>query len=325
MKNNKLLKAGVIGVGYMGFHHARIYSTLNNAVKLQGVYDIDFSKADLVAENLGVKSYKSFEEIVDECDILSIAAPTDKHHEIAIPCIKKGKHLLIEKPIADSVEKAEEIKYYAEKLGVHVMVGFTERFNPAIRQLSNHITNPIFIECRRMGPLPSRKPSTGVLLDLMIHDIDIIVNYLMKNRQIKSISSVGNSVYNFTNNEDIAVGKVIFDNGSIAIMTASRCYPSKERKMRIVQPNNSIYVDLILQYMEIHHVPSNIYKNTDVESFEVKIEIPNIIREESLKLEIMEFVNSVINDREPLVNLENGIKSLKIAMKMLENIEIAKI
>ncbi len=320
-----MLKAGVIGVGYMGFHHARIYSTLNNNVKLVGVFDIDNSKSEIVADNLGVKKFNSIDELVDECDIISIAAPTDKHHEIAIPCIKKGKHLLIEKPVADTIEKAEEIKYYSQKYGVKVMVGFTERFNPAIRQLTNYISNPIFIECRRMGPLPSRKPSTGVLLDLMIHDIDIIVNYLMKDKKIKNINSIGNSVYNFTNNEDIAVGNIVFENGSIAVMTASRCYPSKERKMRIVQNDNSIYVDLILQYIEIHYVPSNIYKNTDIESFEVKIEIPNIIRAESLRLEIMEFVNSVLENREPLVNIDNGIRSLDIATQMLKNIQIAKI
>lgn len=320
-----MLKAGVIGVGYMGFHHARIYSTLNNNVKLVGVFDIDNSKSEIVADNLGVKKFNSIYELIDECDIISIAAPTDKHYEIAIPCIKKGKHLLIEKPVADTIEKAEEIKYYSQKYGVKVMVGFTERFNPAIKQLTNYISNPIFIECRRMGPLPSRKPSTGVLLDLMIHDIDIIVNHLMKDKQIKAINSIGNSVYNFTNNEDIAVGNIVFEDGSIAVMTASRCYPSKERKMRIVQTDNSIYVDLILQYIEIHYVPSNIYKNTDIESFEVKIEIPNIIRAESLRLEIMEFVNGVLENREPLVNIDNGIRSLDIATQMLKNIQIAKI
>ncbi|MCS7243521.1 MAG: Gfo/Idh/MocA family oxidoreductase [Candidatus Calescibacterium sp.] len=320
-----MLKAGVIGVGYMGFHHARIYSTLNSMVKLQGVFDIDQLKSELVAENLNVRSYSAMDDLVDDCDILSIAAPTDKHYEIAIHCIKKGKHLLIEKPVADNLEKAEEIKYYAQKYGINIMVGFTERFNPAIRQLSSYITNPIFIECRRMGPLPSRKPSTGVLLDLMIHDIDIILNYLMKDKKIKSINSVGNSVYSFTSNEDIAVGNITFDDGSVAVMTASRCYPSKERKMRIVQPDNSIYVDLILQYMEIHHVPSNIYKNTDIESFEVKIEIPNIIRSESLRMEIMEFVSSVIQRREPLVGIDDGIRSLDVATRMLKNIQIAKI
>ncbi|MCS7164861.1 MAG: Gfo/Idh/MocA family oxidoreductase [Candidatus Calescibacterium sp.] len=320
-----MLKAGVIGVGYMGSHHARIYSTLNNIVKLQGVFDIDQSKSELVSKNLNVKNYQNMNELIHDCDVISIATPTDKHHEIAISCIKKGKHVLIEKPIAETLEKAEEIKYYAQKYGVKVMVGHTERFNPVIRQLSNYVVNPIFIECRRMGPLPSRKSSTGVLLDLMIHDIDIIVNHLMKGNKIKSISSMGNSVYTFTNNEDIAVGNIIFDNGSIAVMTASRCYPSKERKMRIVQPDNSIYVDMILQYMEIHHVPSNIYKHADKESFEVKIEIPNIIRSESLRMEIIEFLDSVIKNREPLVSIDDGINSLRIATQMLKNMQIAMI
>lgn len=320
-----MLRAGVIGVGYMGFHHARIYSSLNNIVKLQGVFDIDSSKAEIVAENLNVVNYKSMEQLVNDCDIISIAAPTDKHYEIAVYCLKKGKHILIEKPIADSLEKAQEIKYLAKKYGLLVMVGFTERFNPVIKQLYNYLDTPIFIEARRMGPLPSRKPSTGVILDLMIHDIDIIVNHLMKDLRIKSISSLGNSVYDFTHNEDIAVGSIVFENGSVAVMTASRCHPSKERKMRIVQKDNSIYVDLILQYMEIHYVPSNIYKNTTTESFEVKIEIPNIIRAESLRLEIMEFIQSVINQREPPVSVDNGIKSLEIALQMLKNIQIVRI
>jgi len=320
----KLIKAGVIGVGYMGFHHARIYSSLNNFVKLQGIFDIDQNKSEVVAENLGTRKYNSLEELIKDSDIISIATPTDKHHEIALKCIKNGKHVLIEKPIADTLEKALEIKYYAEKFGSIVMVGFTERFNPVIRQLSNYITDPTFIECRRMGSLPSRKPSTGVILDLMIHDIDIIVNFIMKDKKIKRIESIGNSVYSFTNNEDIAVGSIIFENGSIAVMTSSRCYPSKERKMRIVQNENSIYVDLILQYMEIHHVPSNIYKNVNTESFEIKIEIPNIIRAESLRLEIMEFVNSVIENRQPFVSVDNAVKSLEIAMKMVDSVQKIK-
>lgn len=320
-----MLKAGVIGVGYIGFHHARIYSSLNNIVKLQGVFDIDQYKSETIADNLGTKSYYSMEDLINDCDIISIAAPTDKHHEIALNCLKKGKHLLIEKPISDCVEKAYEIKYFAQKYGLIVMVGFTERFNPVVKQLSNYLATPIFIEARRMGPLPSRKPSTGVILDLMIHDIDIIVNYLMKDHKIKSINSLGNSVYDFTNNEDIAIGSIVFENGSIAVMTASRCHPSKERKMRIVQKDNSIHLDLILQYMEIHHIPSNIYKNPEAESFEVKIEIPNIIRAESLKLEIIEFIQSVLNKKEPLVNVDSGIKSLEIAMQMIKNIQIVKI
>jgi predicted dehydrogenase len=320
----KVLKAGVVGVGYMGFHHARIYSSLNNYVKLQGVFDIDQSKSEIVAENLKTQKYDSLDQLIKDSDIITISTPTDKHYEIAINCIKNGKHILIEKPIADTLEKAQEIKYYADKFGTIVMVGFTERFNPVIKHLSNYINNPTFIECRRMGPLPDRKPSTGVILDLMIHDIDIIVNYIMKDKRIKNVESVGNSVYSFTNNEDIAVGSIIFEDGSIAIMTSSRCYPSKERKMRIFQTQNSIYVDLILQYMEIHYVPSNIYKNVNEESFEIKIEIPNIIRSESLRLEILEFVNSVLDNRKPFVSTEDAIKSLQIAMKMLDGVQKIK-
>ncbi|MFN4219862.1 MAG: Gfo/Idh/MocA family protein, partial [bacterium] len=109
-----MLKAGVIGVGYIGFHHARIYSSLNNIVKLQGVFDIDQYKSETIADNLGTKSYYSMEDLINDCDIISIAAPTDKHHEIALNCLKKGKHLLIEKPISDCVEQAYEIKYFAQ-------------------------------------------------------------------------------------------------------------------------------------------------------------------------------------------------------------------
>ncbi len=319
-----MLKAGVIGTGYIGFHHARIYFSLNNIVKLQGIFDIDQNKAETIAESLSTRKYSSMQDLINDCDIISIAAPTDKHYEIAIECIKKGKHLLIEKPITDNIDRAYEIKHYSEKYGTKIMVGFTERFNPAIKQLSNYLNNPTFIESRRMGPLPNRKPSTGVILDLMIHDIDIIVNSIMKNVKIKTINSVGNSVYDFTNNEDIAVGTIVFENGSIAVMTASRCHPSKERKMRIVQKDNSINVDLILQHMEIHYVPSNIYKNTNVESFEVKIEIPNIIRTEPLRQEIIEFIKSIIENKEPPVNVDNAIKSLEIAFQLLKNIEIIK-
>ncbi|MGB9637806.1 MAG: Gfo/Idh/MocA family oxidoreductase [bacterium] len=314
-----MLRIGVIGVGYMGFHHARIYSQ-NKVCKLIGIYDVDENKAKMVAENLGTVYYKDVKDLIKNVDAVSIAVPTDKHYEVAKMVLNYSKHILIEKPITDNLEQAEELKDLAYKKGVILMVGHTERFNPVLKQVINYIKKPVFIEVIRMGPLPNRKPSTGVILDLMIHDIDIVVNFLLKGQKIREINAVGNSVYDFTLNEDIANASITFENDTIVVLTSSRCHHVKERKIRIIQAENSIYADYISQYVEIHYVPLNIYKHANYESFEMKVEIPNVIRYEPLRLELMEFINSVNENREPLVTVDDGINALKVSFKMLKKI-----
>lgn len=314
-----MLRIGVIGVGYMGFHHARIYSQ-NKVCKLVGVYDVDETKSKMVAENLGTFYYKDVEELIKNVDAVSIAVPTDKHYEVAKMVLNYSKHILIEKPITDNLEQAEKLKDLAYKKGSILMVGHTERFNPVLKQIINYIKKPVFMEIRRMGPLPNRKPSTGVILDLMIHDIDIVVNFLLKGQKIREINAVGNSVYDFTLNEDIANASITFEDDTIVVLTSSRCHHVKERKIRIIQAENSIYADYISQYVEVHYVPLNIYKHANYESFEMKVEIPNVIRYEPLRLELMEFINSVNEGREPLVTADDGINALKVSFKMLKKI-----
>jgi predicted dehydrogenase len=314
-----MLKIGVIGVGYMGFHHARIYSQ-NKICKLIGIYDVDESKAKMVAENLQTTYYKDVKDLIKEVDAVSIAVPTDKHYEVAKMVLNYSKHMLIEKPVTDNLEQAEELRELAYKKGIILMVGHTERFNPVLKQIINYINKPIFIEIRRMGPLPNRKPSTGVVLDLMIHDIDIIVNFLLRGKKIREINAVGNSVYDFTLNEDIANAVITFEDDTIAVLTSSRCHPVKERKIRIIQSDNSIYADYISQYVEVHYVPLNIYKHANYESFEMKVEIPNVIRYEPLRLELTEFINSITENRKPLVTIDDGINALSVSFKMLKKI-----
>ena len=314
-----MIKIGVIGVGYMGFHHARIYSQ-NKICKLVGVYDVDESKSKLVAEVLNTKYFKDVKDLLKQVDAVSIAVPTDKHYEVSKMVLEFGKHMLVEKPLTDNLEHAEELKELAYKKGIILMVGHTERFNPVLKQVINYLKKPVFIEVRRMGPLPNRKPSTGVVLDLMIHDIDIIVNSLLKGKKIKEINALGNSVYDFTLNEDIASASITFEDDIIVVLTSSRCHPVKERKIRIIQPDNSIYADYISQYVEIHYVPLNIYKDANYETFEIKVEIPNVIRYEPLRLELTEFINALTEKREPLVTAQDGINALKVSFKMLKKI-----
>lgn len=314
-----MIKIGVIGVGYMGFHHARIYSQ-NKICKLVGVYDVDESKSKLVAEVLNTNYFKDVKDLLKQVDAVSIAVPTDKHYEVSKMVLEFGKHMLVEKPLTDNLEHAEELKELAYKKGIILMVGHTERFNPVLKQVINYLKKPVFIEVRRMGPLPNRKPSTGVVLDLMIHDIDIIVNSLLKGKKIKEINALGNSVYDFTLNEDIASASITFEDDIIVVLTSSRCHPVKERKIRIIQPDNSIYADYISQYVEIHYVPLNIYKDANYETFEIKVEIPNVIRYEPLRLELTEFINALTEKREPLVTAQDGINALKVSFKMLKKI-----
>ena len=303
-----MLNVGVIGVGYLGQHHARIFSELEN-VRLVAVVDTDQKRAGDIASKYGCAQYTDFREIFDKVDALSIVTPTITHFETAIECINAGKDILIEKPITNTILEAERLIDAAENKGVIIQVGHLERFNPAVKRVFSLIENPVFFETERLSPFMGRGTDVDIIIDLMIHDIDIVLSILSRNGNnvsVKDIKAVAAKVLT----DKIDVAKVWFDFGDNiqAVMTASRLSSEKSRKLRIFQRDSYIILD---------------YQNMGLKRFfkkdgEIKMENIYIEKKEPLKEELRDFVDCVIHKRKPVVSAADGMKALKIAYKIIE-------
>ncbi|MEK7742079.1 MAG: Gfo/Idh/MocA family oxidoreductase, partial [Nitrospirota bacterium] len=221
------VKVGVIGTGYLGQHHARIYSEIEDA-ELIALVDIDEEKARSLAAKYNCKAYSDYKDIINELDAVSIVTPTILHHKIALDCIKAGKDLLIEKPITVSVAEADELISEAGKKNCILQVGHVERYNPAVVAVSGLIKNPRFLESERVSPFTGRSTDIDITLDLMIHDIDIMLGFAAS--PVKEIRARGASV--LTDKIDVAKVWLEFENGCAAIATASRLSPEKQRRLK---------------------------------------------------------------------------------------------
>ncbi len=224
------VRVGVIGVGYLGRHHARIYSEIEEA-ELIAVVDIDKRKADALAKEYNCSPIYDYREIIDKVDALSIVTPTTTHYSIAYECLNAGKDLLIEKPVTETVEEVEELIRLSKENNCIIQVGHLERYNPAILSASELITEPLFIESERMSPFLGRATDVDVTLDLMIHDIDIILSLI--DASVKDIKAVGAKV--LTEKIDVAKAWLDFENGCTALSTVSRLSPEKRRILKIFQ------------------------------------------------------------------------------------------
>ena len=244
MNNNKL-KVGVIGVGALGRHHARLYNECENA-QMVGIYDSNVEIAKKVADEFGFKAFESIEELAQQCDGLSIAVPADLHYNIAIPLLKMKKHLLIEKPIAVSVEQAGEMVRLAEENNLVLEVGHTERYNPVMSYIGDKLEDVRFIDARRLAPYPPPRPGlhprgteVGVVLDLMIHDLELILHIAQS--KVAKVEAAGIPVLSKT--EDVANARITFKNGCVANVTATRVNDVMTRRMKIYQNNSFITLD----------------------------------------------------------------------------------
>lgn len=243
--SSEKLKVGVIGVGALGRHHTRLYKESPNC-ELAGIYDANPEVAQRIADEFGVAIYSTIDSLADVCDGLSIAVPSDWHHDVAVPLLKKKKHLLIEKPIAVTVAQAEEIVRLGEENNVVVAVGHVERFNPVMSYLEKRAGKTRFIEAHRLAPYPPPRPGNhprgtevGVVLDLMIHDLEIILHLV--NSEATNI--VANGIPILSKTEDIANARIQFANGAVANVTASRVSPAYHRKIRVFQTDCCINLD----------------------------------------------------------------------------------
>jgi len=307
MTNNKI-KMGVVGVGYLGEHHARIYSSMDH-VDLVGVADIDTGRADHIAAQYKTRPFHDYKELFGKVSAVSIAVPTVLHYPVALDFIRQNTDVLIEKPVTTTVEEAESLIREAAKRNVLIQVGHIERFNTAFRTMCTYLHHPRFIEAHRIGPYVGRGIDVDVILDLMIHDIDIILAIVKS--ELVDLRAIGVPV--LTNHIDIANVRLEFANGCIANLTASRVSREKMRKIRIFQADTYISLDYGKQGMAIFR---RIMENglPKIVSEEISLE-----REEPLQVELTSFIAAVKNRTQPLVTGLDGIEALKIALRIIED------
>ncbi len=301
------LRVGVIGVGYLGQHHARVFAGLDG-VELVGVADTDSKKALDTAEKYGCRSFSSYADLIEVCDVLSIVTPTSTHHAIAMDCLKAGKALFIEKPITERLDEAGDIIEAAEKNNLIVQVGHLERYNPGIIAAANMISGPLFIEAERLSPFLGRGIDVDVTLDLMIHDIDIVMS--MAHSKVKEIRATGSSV--ITDKIDVAKAWLEFENGCKALITASRLASEKARKLRIYQKDSYIFINYQTQ-----EVRRYFKKAADI-SFDV-VQPEN---KEPLKEELSDFISCVQKRKRPLVSGKEAMDALEIALRINEILRV---
>jgi len=306
------IRTAVVGVGYLGQFHAEKYALLDNS-ELVAVVDVDRDRAAQVAEKVGARSCSDFREILGEVDAVSIVVPTQSHYEVAKAFLEHGVHVLLEKPITTTLAEADELIRIAAAMKVVFQVGHLERFNPVVIALDGVVSKPGFIESIRIAPFKPRGTDVNVVLDLMIHDIDIIQNIV--GAKVEQISSIGTPV--FTEEEDIANARIQFANGCIANVTASRISLKSERKMRIFQPDAYISVDF-------QNKTFAVFRKGGGEMFPG---VPNITKEEhsfgqtdALKSEIEAFLHSVATGKPPQVSGEDGRQALETALKIIKKL-----
>ena len=312
----KTIRIGVIGVGHLGFHHARVYSTLEG-VELAGVVDSDPDRAMKVSLEFGAPLFTATEELLAKgVDAVSIVVPTSAHRAVALQCIEAGVDVLVEKPIAATIEEAEAI---VEASRVHnriVQVGHIERFNGAVVALMEAVKNPRFIECHRLSPYPNRGDDVSVVLDLMIHDLEILL--ALVGAEVAQVDAIGVPV--FSKFEDIANARIRFANGCVANVTASRVSMEKMRKIRIFASDAYVSTDYSAQEVIIYRKkPGEMAPNvTPMEM--IDIEPLDVHKEEPLKRELESFVACVRERKRPLVSGDDALAALRLAQQVIDAI-----
>jgi predicted dehydrogenase len=311
------VRAAVIGVGYLGRFHAQKYASLP-AVDLIGVVDISETTAKSVAQELATDFFTDYHRLLDKVDAVSIVVPTQKHFETAMEFLERGVHVLLEKPMTTTVAEAEELNKIAQAQKVVLQIGHLERFNPAILALADELQNPLFIESHRVAPFNPRGADVNVVLDLMIHDIDIILDIVKS--PLTSIDVSGVPV--LSNDIDIANARLRFASGCVANVTASRAGMKSERKMRVFQHDAYLTVDFQNKSLGVHRKGENA----------TQAGVPEIISDtrvfeagDALKAEIISFVDAIRNHSQPIVSGEDGLRALDAAIQITELLENAGI
>ncbi len=305
-KKTGKFRVGVVGVGRLGSEHARVYSKLGN-VELTAVADTDGKKAGDIAAKYKTVPCGDYRMLADKVDAVSIAVPTEGHYETARFFLERGIDVLIEKPITRTLSEADELIALSEKQGLLLQVGHIERFNSALNEAGKTIENPGFIECHRLSPYQPRGTDVSVILDLMIHDIDIILSLVQS--EIENIQAVGVSV--LTPDVDIANARILFQNGAVANITSSRVSREKLRKIRVFSKNTYVSIDCISQKMVVCRK----------EGGKIAVEELSADKKEPLDLELRHFIECVSERKEPVVSGRSAREALRVALEIAEKIK----
>ncbi|NNF82769.1 MAG: Gfo/Idh/MocA family oxidoreductase [Flavobacteriaceae bacterium] len=317
-----MLKAGVLGAGHLGKIHLRLLN-LSDKYDLVGFYDADSENAKKVSDEFGYPYFESIEALIDAVDMVDIVTPTLSHYDCALKAIDKGKHIFIEKPITNTVEEAEIIRKLLAENNLRGQVGHVERFNPAFTAVRPMLENPMFIETHRLAEFNPRGTDVPVVLDLMIHDIDIILSVV--NSEVKDISASGVSV--ISNSPDIANARLEFENGCVANLTASRISLKNMRKTRFFQKDAYIAVDFLEKQVEVvkmKDAPENpgdfdmILQNAEGIKKQIYFNNPEIKENNAILDELETFADAINTNSKPIVSLQDGTNALRIATRIIE-------
>jgi len=317
-----MFRIAVFGVGHLGKFHLNNWKEIED-VKIVGFYDPDENNAKQVNEKYGIPHFNNPEELLDECDAVDIVAPTIKHFELCSLALRKGKHVFVEKPLANTMDEARALVKLAKESNVKFQVGHVERFNPAFMALNGNILQPMFIEVHRLAQFNPRGTDVSVILDLMIHDIDIILSLVKSN--VSHISANGVAV--MSNTPDIANVRIEFDNGCVANLTSSRISMKKMRKMRLFQKDAYISIDFLDKKTEIIRLDAPGDKNVftfDIDTNNGKKTIaiahPDVLDSNAIKMELEAFKNSIINNQVTPVTVFDGFSAMEVAHQILNKI-----
>ena len=319
---NLISKIGVIGVGHLGQHHVKHLSN-NNVISFSGIFDVDTDRANKIAVEYNCNAHDSLNNLLNNCDAVSIVTPTLTHAKIAEQCIMAGKHVFIEKPITKTVAEADRLLNLAAENNVLIQVGHIERLNPALIPLKNFELNPKYIEVQRLAPYTVRGTDVPVVLDLMIHDIDIILSVVKS--KVKNVHASGISVISET--PDIANARIEFENGCVANLTASRISMKNMRKTRFFQKDAYISVDFLEKKSEIvrmKDVPNNpdefamILQNAEGIKKQIYFDNPEIKNNNAILDELESFADAINNGTKPIVSLRQGAEALRVAQMIID-------
>ncbi len=311
-----MLRTAVIGVGHLGKQHARIHAALSDEGRSQfvSVCDIDDARANEAGQQYKVRAVNKWQTLIGDVDAVSLAVPTESHCEIACGLLEAGVNVLVEKPIAPALDEADRMIAAANKSGAILQVGHAERFNPAMIALRPHVRNPVYFEIHRVGQFTARSLDIDVVLDLMIHDLDIVQWLVGSEVDITNVHAVGIPI--LTNRVDAANARIEFATGAVANITASRVGTEKIRKMRFFQPRDYIVIDYATNYASI----SNLAQSNASPWPGVRTQVLEVQNVEPLRAEIQSFFNAAIDHAKPLVSGEDGRRALSLALRTLEQI-----
>lgn len=323
-----MLKIGLFGLGHLGKIHAKLILELKDVYEFVGFYDPNDEHAAYAESTFGLKRFETIESLVKEVDAIDIVTPTPSHFEVASLAIRNSKHVFVEKPVTQTNEEAKKLRLLAQEAEVRVQVGHVERFNPAFKHALPYINNPMFIETHRLAQYNPRGTDVPVVLDLMIHDLDIILSTVKSS--VRRISASGVAVVSET--PDITNARIEFDNGCVANLTASRISLKNMRKSRFFQKDAYISIDFLEKKSEIVKMTT---LQTEPDPFDIvfdlgegkpkkKIEIfkPEISTSNAIKEELETFAQSIVNETVPIVSIEDGEYALNVALQIMEKLKL---